>query len=866
MTAAATGPVASVPIAASGLPPTPATGLTDAEAEARRARGLGNPAPPPTTRTYARIVRENVFTFINDVLFLLGIALVLVGRPMDALVSLGVISTNIVVSVVQEIRAKRTLDRIALLTAPTATVVRDGVERAVAPSELVVGDLVAVGPGDQVVVDGVTAAGRFRADESQLTGESDQIEKAPGSPVYSGSYCVTGAGRYVVETVGGDSVAGRITAGARSFRRVLTPLQRQINLVIRLVLLIVVYLEAVLLVQAVIAATDPGDAVGQATILAGLIPNGLFVSIAIAYALGAVRISRFGALVQQANAIESLSNVDVLCLDKTGTLTTNELTLSEVVPVVARTDVGAILGAVVASQAVRNKTADAIAVAHPAAATPVVSDVSFSSARKWSAIVVEEGRAGGHDGRDDGHGGDGHGGEGTLDAPALSGTYALGAPQMLRPYLADGAWDAVADRIGERARQGLRVLLLVHAPATAGIPDEDDSVLPGRMSVLAIVVLRDVLRPDAAEILARFRAAGVSPKVISGDDPSTVSALAAQVGLGSDLVMLSGPEVDATDDASLPAVARSTDIFGRITPAQKERLVGALRKNGAYVAMIGDGVNDVLSLKRANVAVAMQSGSQATRGVADIVLMNDSFASLAPAVEEGQRIVNGMQGILALFLTRIATLGTLIVSALIVGVFPVALRNTSAITLFTVGIPSILLAFWAHPGALPREGLVRMLVRFVVPAAAVTSLVGLVLLYGTLILRLLGANDPSLTPEEIDAIVAAATPAAQSAVTALLVFTGIALIVFVQPPFRTLAVVRPYTDDKRPAALALALAGGFVIVMLVPFFRSFFALQPLREGEWILVLLAFLVWLALLIPAWRFRVVERFLGADGSTD
>jgi cation-transporting ATPase E len=826
---------------ASALTPTAQSGLSDAEAASRRAAGFGNPAPPPTTRTYARIVRENVFTFINNVLFALGIALVLVGRPMDALVSLGVISTNIVVSVVQEVRAKRTLDRIALLTAPTARVVRDGVERAVPPSDLVVGDLVSVGPGDQVVVDGVTAAGRFRADESQLTGESDQIEKQPGVPVYSGSFCVTGSGRYVVETVGAESVAGRITAGARSFRRVLTPLQRQINLVIRLVLLIVVYLEVVLLVNAIVSLTDPGEAVGQATILAGLIPNGLFVSIAIAYALGAVRISRFGALVQQANAIESLSNVDVLCLDKTGTLTTNELTLAEVVPVDVTADVPAILGTVVASQAVRNKTSDAIAAAHPAAPIPVLSDVSFSSARKWSAVVVEGA------------------------APLLAGTYAVGAPQMLRPYMTEAAWEAVAGSITERADQGLRVLLLVHGPQVAPIPDQDDAVLPAGMRVLGIVVLRDVLRPDAAETLARFRAAGVSPKVISGDDPATVSALARQVGLGSDLALLSGDEVDATDDASLPAVARATDIFGRITPAQKERLVGALRKGGAYVAMIGDGVNDVLSLKRANVAVAMQSGSQATRGVADIVLMNDSFASLAPAVEEGQRIVNGMQGILSLFLTRIATLGALIVSALIIGVFPVALRNASAITFFTVGIPSVLLALWARPGALPREGLARTLVRFVVPAAAVTSLVGLVLLYGTILLRLLEANDPSLTQAEVDAILAAATPAAQSAVTALLVFTGLALVVFIQPPTPRLAVVRPLTPDRRPTYLAIVLAVGFVVTNSFSFLRNIFALQPLREIEWLVVALAFLVWLALIIPAWKFRVVERFLGADGST-
>jgi cation-transporting ATPase E len=842
-------------------PPTPATGLTDAEAAERRARGLGNPPPPPSTRSYARIVRENVFTFINDVLFLLGLALILVGRPFDALVSLGVISTNIVVSVVQEVRAKRVLDRIALLTAPTATVVRSGEARTVAPAELVVGDLVSIGPGDQVVVDGRLADGRLRVDESQLTGESDQVEKTPGEPVFSGSYCVVGGGRYVVEAVGGDSVAGRITAGARRFRRVLTPLQTQINVVIRLVLLLVVYLEIVLLVNALVNLVSAGDAVGQATILAGLIPNGLFVSIALAYALGAVRVSRFGALVQQANAMESLSNVDVLCLDKTGTLTTNELSLAELVALdMPDAALRATLGAVVASQATRNKTSDAIAAAIPGAASPVVADVSFSSARKWSAIVVDGAV------RDTAAAAPtpvGASEDPALPADPLRGTYALGAPQMLRPYLAGGAWERLEGSIAERASRGQRVLLLAHGGSLAPIADEDDASLPGGLAPLGLVVLDDVLRPDAAATLARFRAAGVRAKIISGDDPETVAALARQVGLGPELVTLSGPEVDALDDASLPAAAERTDIFGRITPQEKERLVTALTSAGHYVAMIGDGVNDVLSLKRAKVAVAMQSGSQATRGVADLVLMNDSFAALAPAVEEGQRIVNGMQGILALFLTRIATLGALIVSSLIIGVFPIALRNASAITAFTVGVPAVMLAVWAKPGPLPRSSLGRTLASFVIPAAAVTSLIGLLILYGTIVLRLLDANDPSLTQAEVDAIVAAATPAAQSAVTAFLVFTGLALVVFVEPPSDWFAVFRPRTDDRRPAAMAAVLGIAFVIVDVVGPLRAIFDLRPLDPIEWAIVAASVVVWVLVMRPVWRHRLIERFVGAGG---
>ena len=863
-------------------PPTPPTGLTDTEAAERRARGLGNPPPPPSTRTYARILRENVFTFINDVLFLLGLALVLVGRPFDALVSLGVISTNIVVSVVQEVRAKRVLDRIALLTAPTATVVRAGHARTVDPADLVVGDLIAIAPGDQVVVDGRVVDGRLRVDESQLTGESDQVEKRPGDQVFSGSYCVVGGGRYVVETVGGDSVAGRITAGARSFRRVLTPLQKQINVVIRLVLLLVVYLELVLLVNAVINLVSAGDAVGQATILAGLIPNGLFVSIALAYAMGAIRVSRFGALVQQANAMESLSNVDVLCLDKTGTLTTNELSLAEVVPLDWPADaMRTTLGAVVASQATRNKTSDAIAAAIPGVAAPVVSDVSFSSARKWSAVVLDG--AGGAPGvpavPEAGMPGAGSAADAADRAPNVSptrvadgsaaggdglrGTFALGAPQMLRRYLATGAWERIEGPITQRSSRGQRVLLLAHGDPVTPVADEDDALLPDGLAPLGLVVLDDVLRPDAAATLARFREAGVRPKIISGDDPETVAALARQVGLGPELVTLSGPEVDALDDASLPAAAERTDIFGRITPQQKERLVAALTSAGNYVAMIGDGVNDVLSLKRAKVAVAMQSGSQATRGVADIVLMNDSFAALAPAVEEGQRIVNGMQGILALFLTRIATLAALIVSSLIIGVFPIALRNASAITAFTVGIPAVLLAVWAQPGPLPRSSLGRTLASFVIPAAAVTSLIGLLILYGTIVLRLVGSNDPSLSQSEVDAIVAAATPAAQSAVTAFLVFTGLALVVFVQPPTDWLAVFRPRTSDRRPAVMAAVLGVAFVVVDSVGPLRAIFDLRQLDPIEWAIVAAAVVIWVLVMRPVWRYRLIERFVGADG---
>jgi len=818
---------------------TPATGLTEAEAATRRAGGHGNSAPPATSRTYLQIVRENVFTFINNVIFVLGVLLIAVGRPLDALVSIGVIGTNILVSVIQEVRAKRTLDRIALLTRPTAALVRDGAERAAQPEELVVGDLLRVGAGDQVILDGRLVDGSLEADESQLTGESDLVPKRPGEPVYSGSFVVNGGGRFVATAVGNASLANRITAGARTFRRVLTPLQSEIHLVIRVALAVVVYLEIVLLLNNLLKLVGAGQTVGEAALLVGLVPNGLFVSIAIAYALGAVRIIRFGALVQQANAIESLSNVDILCLDKTGTLTANRLAVEEIVPLVGgEEELRATLGAAVASAAVRNKTAEAIAVACPAPPRPLALDVPFSSARKWSAVAF------------------------AVDGPGPRGVVALGAAEYLRPSLAgmdDGGWEALRERLDGHASRGLRVLVVAGHPDPGGLAGEgDDARLPEGMAVLGLVVLRDELRAEAAATLARFVAAGVTPKVISGDDPETVAALARQAGLGPGIRTISGPEIEALDDAALSAVAAETTVFGRITPAQKERLVDALRARGHYVAMIGDGVNDVLSLKKANLGIAMQSGSQAARGVADIVLTNDSFAALAPAVEEGQRIINGMQDILRLFLTRITTVGLLIMTSLIIGLFPIDLRNGSVLTLFTVGVPTAMLAIWAQPGKRVHGSLGRTLAHFVVPAAVLSSLAGLAVLYATLFLRVGLENAIGGTLDE--ATFDAAAKVAQSSLTTFLVFAGLVLVVFVEPPTNALAVIEPRTPDRRPTILAVLLAAAYAVVLAVPAGRALFSLQPLGVAELAIVAVAVAAWALLLMLTWRYRFVERFLG------
>jgi cation-transporting ATPase E len=370
------------------------------------------------------------------------------------------------------------------------------------------------------------------------------------------------------------------------------------------------------------------------------------------------------------------------------------------------------------------------------------------------------------------------------------------------------------------------------------------------MRALGLVALSDQLRPEAAATLAAFRDSGVAVKIISGDDPETVAALARQAGLGPEIALLAGPQLDAPDEAALRIAAADTVVFGRITPAQKERLVDALRAGGHYVAMIGDGVNDVLSLKKANLAIAMGSGSQATRGVADLVLMEDSFAAVARAVGEGQRILNGMQDILKLFLTRIMTVGLVVVSGLVVATFPIELRNASALTIFTVGIPSILLAAWAQPGHRIRDSLGRTLAHFVVPAAVVSSLIGLVLFFGLLFLG------TSVDGRELTE----ATGVAQTALTSFLVFVGLLLVVFVEPPVAWLAVAEPITPDRRPTMLALGLAIAYFVVLQVPLARDFFQLVAPDPREGLIVLASVAAWFLLVRTFWEKRVLERFVG------
>ncbi|MGY1773577.1 HAD-IC family P-type ATPase [Blastococcus sp. SYSU D00813] len=818
-------------------------GLSAAEAEARRRRGEANTAVRGSSRSYARILRTNVFSFFNVILFVIGAALLALGRYSDAFTSVGLGLVNAAISAVQEIRAKRKLDRLQLLSRGRVTVVRDGRDAEVLPHEVVRGDVLHLRPGDQVVVDGpVLDGGQLEVDESLLTGESEALLKRPGDDLLSGSVCVGGDGHQLARDVGAAAYAGRLTAEVRQVSTDATPLQRRIAFVVRLVMVLVGLMSATILAQAALEGFSLVRTVQTTAVLSGLVPYGLFFLVAVAYTVGAARSAGRGALVQQVNAVESVSNVDVVCTDKTGTLTTGRLSLAEVVPLgpLPAAEAGRLVGSVARSAGAANLTTAALAEALPGDAEPVLEEVPFSSSLRWSAVRT------------------------------AAGVLVLGAPDRLAPQLAG---PPPTDAVTARTSQGLRVLVAARA-VDPGVPLRDDSGRPRlpELEPLALLVLADELRPGVPEAIARFAADGTELKVVSGDDPATVAALARQAGLdGVDPV--SGAQLDGLPDAEFDAVVARASVFGRIAPEQKERLVASLRRQGRYVAMIGDGVNDARALKRAQVGVAMRSGSAVTRDVADIVLTDDSLAALAPAQHEGRRIIAGIGTSMQVFLARVGTQGLVILAVTMLGLgFPYSPANVG-LTLLTVGLPTLFLTAWARP-ARPDPHLLTNLWRFVVPAMVVTAAAGVAVYayhYTTLLDGFTDDQVPDvlvdaferftgLSSDDIGFTEAAATIGAQTALSTFVSYAAFLLILFLRPPHRFFASWTSPDGDRRPAVLVAALVVVFSAGLFVPWFTTYFGLTDAARPVFETVVPALLVWFALLSAAYRFRVLERVLG------
>ncbi len=822
-------------------------GLTQTEVLDRRAKGMGNNVKLQTSRTYTQILTQNLFSATNIILYVIGIVLIVLRLYSDAILSVGLVLLNVFVGVFQEARAKRALDQIALLTRPTATVIREGKEQVIDPAEVVTGDMLVVTQGDQVVVDGSVVDGKIDADESLLTGESDLVGKKTGDEVYSGSFIVNGRATFEAKKVGAESFANKLTAGARSFRTVKTPLQIDVEFAVRLLVLLAAQLGVLLGIAAIIARAPITDTAKMAAVVGGLIPNGLLFMTSVTYGMGAVRMAGRGALIQQFNAVESMSNVNVLCVDKTGTLTANKINLSDVHPLDGNKDAfKKMLSDFAKSSAAGNRTSEAIVTALGGTERHKVDEVPFSSARKWSAV--------------------------DFDDQQLDGLYAMGATEMLQPYLVPGDY---LSQIQAWSDQGLRVLVFAHGPKVETLHDANDNpVLPNGLQPLGFVTFSDELRPEVEKTIREFAAAGIALKIISGDNPDTVAALAKQAGLPKDLKTTSGLDIDAMSDEQLLKVAQESTVFGRITPQQKERLVQTLRNAGNYVAMVGDGVNDVLSLKKAQIGIAMQSGSQATRGVADIVLLNDSFAALPSAFQEGQRIITGMRDIMALFLTRAVFVALVIIGVSIVALpFPYAPKQVSIMTLFTVGIPTLGLAAWSKPKIPPRNVL-RSILNFIVPAAITLSVIGLFLYVGYYTLTfasqypnlVVATNEAgNIIPRDAREYAIATrniTELARTVITNFSMLAGLILIVFVEPPTQFFVGGDEFSGDWRPTLLAGVMFLGLIAINVVPALRDLFELRVLTVFDYALVLGLAFGWMLLMRVIWQRHLFARLLGAE----
>ena len=691
-----TGTTGTTGTAAGSVALAPTRGLTAAQVAERVATGRTNALQVRTSRTFGQIVRANVFTFFNGLLGVLFVAVVATGRWPNALFGL-VILTNSGIGIVQEVRARRTLDRLALLNVTQARVVRDGDSTDIDVAAVVQDDLVLLRTGDQVLADGpVTAADGLEVDESLLTGESDPVSKTRGDQVRSGSIVVAGTGEFEARAVGAETYAARLAAEARRFRVTRSELVAGTTRLLRWISLVLLVVAPVLLWTQFRSADneDWRDAVtGTVAAVVGMIPEGLVLLTSLAFMVAIVTLARRKTLVQELPAVEGLARVDVVCLDKTGTLTHGDIVFDRLQPLLddpAGRHVEEVL-AVLAAGSDSNATAEALRAAFgmPAPTAPTASArVPFSSARKWQSVTVDD------------------------------TTWVLGAPELVL-LDADAPSVAARSRADELAAGGERVLVLAR-----GTPRDDHApALPARLLPVALVVLAENIRADAPATMRYFTDQGVALKVLSGDNPRTVGAVAAAVGVPG----VSGPD-DAVDARTLPddpdelaAVLDRSSAFGRVSPHQKRAVVAALQRRGHVVAMTGDGVNDALALKDADIGVAMGNGSPATRAVAQLVLLDGRFDHLPEVVAEGRRVIANIERAAYLFLVKnVYSLVLSVITATTLVAYPLAPIQLTLISALTIGIPGFFLALGPNSRRyLP--GFVGRALRFAVPIGVVTA-------------------------------------------------------------------------------------------------------------------------------------------------
>ncbi len=743
-------------------------GLTQAEVRERIAGGLVNRVRTPAGRTLRQILSTHVFTRFNALLGGLWVVVITQGSWQDALFG-GVIVINALIGIGQELRSKWTLDRLALQTGPRPRVIREGRVSEVAAADLVVDDVIDLAAGDTVPVDGLLLdASGLELDESLLTGESESVARDAGEAVRSGSFVVAGIGRYRATVVGEATWLHRLDAEARRFLPARSELRAGIDRILRVIGWAILPTATLLFIsQFTLGMSVSGALLYGAAGVVAMVPQGLVLLTSLALAVGAVRLARRRALVQDLAATEALARVDVICIDKTGTLTERALVVHSMEPLADHADATRALSALAAVPSRPNATLQAIAAAWPAGIDRPVAQatVEFSSARKWSGATF-----------------------------AGLGTWVLGAPDVL---LADlPAADARMVRTRELAASGLRVLLLARSDATLAPGRAPTPLVP-----VALVVLTERLRADAMTTLRQLFAQGIGVRLITGDHPATAATVARELGIAGD-----EDPVDATalGEQALVGLARSRTVFGRTSPQQKKSIVAALQSAGHTVAMVGDGINDIPALKQADVGVAMGGGTAATRAVAQLVLLDNRFASMPAVMAEGRRVVGNVERVAVLFLTKTVYAMLLILAAGVAGVaFPFLPRHISLVDALTIGVPAFFLSLEPNGDRL-RPGFVDRVLHFVVPA-------------GVFVASAVFAAYALLRAEWT------ANPGTARTAATLVLFLEATWVLALAA-----GVLRP-----RRALLVGAMTTLFMLTLWVPSLRSFFALEPLPPDAWV---------------------------------
>ena len=782
-----------------------AAGLSDAEVAVRVARGQTNDVPSRASRSVGEIVRANVLTRINAILGVLFLIVLATGSLINGLFGLLIVA-NSAIGVIQELRAKKTLDNLAIVSQAKPCVRRESGTRELPPNEVVLDDIIEIGPGDQIVVDGeVLESAALEIDESLLTGEADAIAKSCSDAVMSGSFVVAGTGAYRATKVGREAYAAKLAEEASKFTLVRSELRSGIDMILRFITYLLVP-AGVLIIYTQLFLTNVGwreSVLRMVGALVPMVPEGLVLMTSIAFAVGVIRLGRRQCLVQELPAIEGLARVDVVCADKTGTLTENGMRLSEARPLDGADAgrVGAALAALAADDSRPNASMIAIAEAYPQAPGWSSTAVApFKSATKWSGASFGE-----------------------------HGNWVIGAPDVLL----DPA-SPVAERAEEIGAQGLRVLLLGSADRSVDAADA-----PGGVTPVALVILEQRVRPDARDTLDYFASQQVAIKVISGDNAVSVGAVAGSLGLHGETI--DARELPTEAEALADTMATYT-TFGRVRPDQKRAMVHALQSRDHTVAMTGDGVNDVLALKDADIGVAMGSGSPASRAVAQIVLLDNKFATLPYVVGEGRRVIGNIERVSNLFLTK--TVYSVLL-AMLVGLaglashwldtdpllYPFQPIHVTIAAWFTIGIPAFVLSL-APNNERARPGFVRRVMTSALPAGTVIGI-------ATFVSYLLAypGRDASLVKQ---------TQASTAALITLLIGAMWVLAV----------VARPYQWWR--VALVAFSAFGYLVIFALPLAREKFMLDPSDPAVTTPAVLIGLIAAALIEASWWIR--GRLLG------